>query len=205
MTTVCYSSFTSAVKSSKSRFAILGLLARAPATGYDIRKLVEQTLSHFWSESYGQIYPILNQLARQGSASRKTQRQQGKPDRRVYSITPKGREELRRWLSEPPEFQVERNETLLKLFFGVDSDPEETLRHIERYRDHHLQLLELYNDIDKKLEEDDEISPEERTRLQLTLAHGKAESRALLRWCDVTLDTIAEEQQSHRRKSRRRG
>lgn len=204
MTGVCYSPFT-AVKSSKSRFAILGLLSRAPATGYDIRKLVEQTLSHFWSESYGQIYPILNQLARQGAASRKTQRQRGKPDRRIYSITPKGREELRRWLQESPEFQVERNETLLKLFFGTESDPEDTMRHIERYRDHHLELLELYNDIDRKLEEDDESRPEERMRLQLTLAHGKAESRALLRWCDAALDALAEEQQTHRRRARRRG
>ena len=191
------------MKSSKSRFAILGLLAREPATGYDIRKLVERALSHFWSESYGQIYPILNQMARQGSASRKVQRQSGKPDRRVYSLSPKGREELKRWLAEPAEFQVARNETLLKLFFGTELDPDENIKHVERYRDHHLQKLELYNDLEQKLEQD-EVTPEERTRLQLTLAHGKAESRAILRWCDQALETLAEEQAPARRKARKR-
>lgn len=192
------------MKSSKSRFAILGLLAREPATGYDIRKLVEQTLSHFWSESYGQIYPILNQLARQGSASRKVQRQNGKPDRRVYSITSKGREEVARWLNDPAEFQVERNETLLKLFFGIELEPDESAKHIERYRDHHLQSLELYNDLEQKLEQE-AMSAEERTRLQLTLAHGKAESKAILRWCDMALEVLAEEQQAQKKRARKRG
>lgn len=192
------------MKSSKSRFAILGLLARDSATGYDIRKLVEQSLSHFWSESYGQIYPILNQLARQGSASRKVQRQEGKPDRRVYSITNRGREELLKWLEEPAEFQVARNETLLKLFFGTEMDPDDSAKHIERYRDRHLQQLHLYNELEQKLETD-ELTPEERTRLLLTIGHGKAESRALLRWCDSALDTVAEEQQPQKRKARKRG
>lgn len=191
------------MKSSKSRFAILGLLARDSATGYDIRKLVEQSLSHFWSESYGQIYPILNQLARQGLASRKVQRQNGKPDRRIYSITPKGRGELSRWLAEPAEFQVARNETLLKLFFSTDLEPDESARHIEGYRDHHLQQLHFFNELEQKLETED-ITPEERTRLQLTLAHGKAQSRALLRWCDSALEVLAEEQQPQKRKARRR-
>ena len=107
-----------------------------------------------------------------------------------------------RWLAEPAEFQVARNETLLKLFFGSDVDPDETIKHIERYRDHHLQNLELYNDLEQKLEQDD-IDADERSRLQLTLAHGKAESRAILRWCDATLETLAEEQQSQRRKRKR--
>lgn len=190
------------MKSSKSRFAILGLLARQPATGYDIRKLVEQTLSHFWSESYGQIYPILNELAREGLASRKVQRQSGKPDRRIYSITPKGREELDRWLDEAAEFQVERNETLLKLFFGTDADPDTSLRHIERYRDQHLQRLDLYNELEQKLENND-VTPQERSRLLLTIAHGKAESRAILRWCDSALEALEDEQQAQRRKRKR--
>ena len=96
-----------------------------------------------------------------------------------------------------------RNETLLKLFFSADLEPDETARHIESYRDHHLQQLHYFNELDQKLETED-ITPEERTRLQLTLAHGKAESRALLRWCDAALEVLAEEQQPQKRKARRR-
>ena len=90
------------MKPNKSKLAILGLVAHEPASGYDIKKLVEQMLSHFWNESYGQIYPILKQLAAEGLAVRKTQRQKGKPDRQLYSVTPKGVDELREWFASLP-------------------------------------------------------------------------------------------------------
>ena len=47
----------------KSRFALLGLLSLGAMSGYDLRKLFEQSLIHFWSESFGQIYPMLRSLA----------------------------------------------------------------------------------------------------------------------------------------------
>ena len=46
----------------KSRFAVLGMLSMGLETGYQMKKHVEENLGHFWSESYGQIYPILGQL-----------------------------------------------------------------------------------------------------------------------------------------------
>jgi DNA-binding PadR family transcriptional regulator len=48
----------------KSKYAILGMLSIAPMSGYDIKKQVETSISNFWSESYGQIYPALRNLAR---------------------------------------------------------------------------------------------------------------------------------------------
>jgi PadR family transcriptional regulator AphA len=56
---------------------------------------IRQSVGHFWNESYGQIYPNLKKLASEGLVSRKTERQKGKPDRHVYSITDKGRERLK--------------------------------------------------------------------------------------------------------------
>ena len=54
-----------------SRAAILGLLLMHDASGYDIRKLAEGSIGHFWSESYGQIYPTLKRLVRDDTASSK--------------------------------------------------------------------------------------------------------------------------------------
>jgi PadR family transcriptional regulator AphA len=56
----------------KTEFAILGLLASGPRSGYDIRKEVQDTLSHFWNESIGHIYPMLRRLHGKGLVSRKT-------------------------------------------------------------------------------------------------------------------------------------
>jgi PadR family transcriptional regulator, regulatory protein AphA len=46
----------------------------------------------------------------------KTERQKGKPDRRIYSITKKGQDRLTKWLAVPPQPEIARNELLLKLF-----------------------------------------------------------------------------------------
>src|SRR2546428_7473662 len=99
-----------------SRYAILGVLSRRPMSGYDVKKLIERSIAHFWNESYGQIYPILNRLAAEGLAERRRERQRGKPDRHVYSLTSKGRAELPRWLALPPRPQTRRSEVLLERF-----------------------------------------------------------------------------------------
>src|SRR2546422_3368909 len=107
---------TTARRANTSRYAILGVLSRRPMSGYDVKKLIERSIAHFWSESYGQIYPILNRLAAEGLAERRRERQRGKPDRHVYSLTSKGRAELLRGLALPPRLQPLRSQVLLKLF-----------------------------------------------------------------------------------------
>jgi hypothetical protein len=62
-------------------------------SGYDLGLTIRHSVGHFWNESYGQIYPNLKKLANEGFVSCKT-KQKGKPDRRIYSITEKGRERL---------------------------------------------------------------------------------------------------------------
>jgi PadR family transcriptional regulator AphA len=88
-------------KENKSKYALLGILSISPGSGYDIKKLMEQSTSNFWNESYGQIYPILKQLVEQRLATSHTEKQEGKPERYVYTLTAKGLEELRHWLTEP--------------------------------------------------------------------------------------------------------
>src|SRR5690349_18369884 len=122
-------------RESSSSYAILGLLAIEPMSGYDIRKFVKEVLSNFWNESYGRIYPALAELTRQRLARRRLQRQRGKPDRHVYQITSQGRTELQAWLRRPPQPIQIRSEASLKLFFGANLSLQENLRAIERVRD----------------------------------------------------------------------
>ncbi|MBW3670725.1 MAG: PadR family transcriptional regulator [Acidobacteria bacterium] len=176
------------MKTNRSRYAILGLLSHKPSTGYDIRKTIEQELSHFWNESYGQIYPILNALAAEKLATCRRRRQSGKPDRQVYSITARGRRALREWLRQPAALQTERNETLLKLLFSESLSPSERRGLIESYRQKQQELLAQLNEIEKTL--DDQYRDRDHsgfdTRL-LTVSHGRAEARARIRWCDQVL------------------
>ena len=108
---------STAPRSRSTPFAILGLLAFAPMSGYDIRKEIDLSIGHFWSESFGQIYPSLRDLAAEGLI-RPRPGTTGR-ERRVYEITAKGRRALLAWRAEPPRPAPVRNELLLKLFFGA--------------------------------------------------------------------------------------
>jgi DNA-binding PadR family transcriptional regulator len=113
---------------SSSTQALLGLLTIEPRSGYDLGRMVRASIGHIWSESYGQIYPNLKRLAARGLVDFKTEKHKGRPDRRIYSITKTGREQLASWLSVPPQPEIPRNEMLLKLFFGaqapIDKNPQ---------------------------------------------------------------------------------
>jgi PadR family transcriptional regulator, regulatory protein AphA len=111
-------------KSNKTRYALLGVLASGPASGYDIKKFCDKSISHFWNENYGHIYPVLKELETEGFITGEMLSNKGRPPRTVYSITQQGREELRSWLMMPVESQPMRHELLLKLTFAGNAPPE---------------------------------------------------------------------------------
>src|ERR1700677_3910428 len=113
-----------AKRSSSGREILLGILTIESMSGYDLGQTIRGSVGRFWNESYGQIYPNLKKLAADGLVSSKTERQKGKPDRHIYSITKKGRGRLTKWLAIPPQPEIPRNELLLKLFFGAQVSPE---------------------------------------------------------------------------------
>ncbi|MGB9408999.1 MAG: PadR family transcriptional regulator [Terracidiphilus sp.] len=121
-----------AKRSSSSREVLLGLLTVAPMSGYDLGQSIRASVGFFWNESYGQIYPNLKTLAAEGLVTAKAERQKGKPERHIYSITKKGREHLAAWLAVEPQPGIARNELLLKLFFGAQVSAEISIEHVER-------------------------------------------------------------------------
>src|SRR5260370_24037429 len=131
-----------------SLFAILSLRAMS---GYDIRKLVKEHIGYFWKESYGKISPMLKRMAGQGLVEARTERNSGKPDRQVYSLTQAGHVELHAWLGQPPVAPSPRNELLLKLFFGQRSKSEDVIRHVTEFRRSHERLLLQYSQVEKWL------------------------------------------------------
>jgi PadR family transcriptional regulator AphA len=176
-------------KAGTTEYAVLGMLAVGPGSGYDLKKRIEASIAHFWSESYGQIYPILSRLAAQGLVDRRVERQKGKPDRQVYSITAAGLERLGAWLEQPPQLQGFRSELLLKLFFGRRRPVEESIRQVERFREHQQALKRGYADSERKLRRERRGQPDLPYWL-MTLHFGQSRANALLRWSDDTLRAL---------------
>jgi len=135
------------------RYAILGALAIEPMPGYDIKEVLGRTVGHFWSESYGQIYPTLKKLAAGGLITSRVESGTGKPDRHVYTLTEAGWEDLRTWLARPVDsHQPGRSELLLKLFFGRHAPADSLLDHLRQHRASLLQRLALYQVIEAELQ-----------------------------------------------------
>lgn len=114
----------------------LGALTFGDATGYDIKKFFECTFSHFFVAGYGSIYPALATLTEEGLVTCHSEPQEGKPDRKVYSLTGEGREAFVGDLAKTPPNHKVRSEFLVQMYFA-HLLPRETLRGLmdERLKD----------------------------------------------------------------------
>ena len=177
------------MKENKSKYAILGMLSMGPMSGYDIKKMFKKIAANFWNESYGQIYPILKRLAEQGLATSSIEKQMGKPDRHIYSLTNKGHEALQQWLIEPVGRQIGRHEILLKLFFGIQVSLADNIRQIEYFRDLHKKELEDLEAIEGRLKTEKKNAPNLDYWL-MTVSYGKYVNKAILNWCEETLSVL---------------
>jgi DNA-binding PadR family transcriptional regulator len=180
-------------KANKSRYAILGMLALEASSGYQIKREMEESTSNFWHESYGQIYPILKLLTEEGLATSHTEKQEGKPERNIYTITERGKEELINWLGEEVEETPERSEILLKLFFGHLLPTSINRQHVQRYQKLQKSLLKKYQDIEAFLRDCAEKYPANERPLNyslITVRYGILRCQALLAWCEETLTTL---------------
>ena len=190
-------------KAGTTAYAVLGMLALGPGSGYDLKKRIEGSIAHFWSESYGQIYPILAHLAARGLVERRVERQKGKPDRQVYSITAEGLDRLGRWVEEPVREAGFRSELLLKLFFGRRRPVEESIRHVERFRERQQALMRGDAEGERALKGERRTHPDLPYWL-MTLHFGQFRAGALVRWSDETLRALARLRRAPARRAKSR-
>lgn len=160
---------------------ILGLLSHEPLTGYDIKKSIDETLSFFWSGSYGSIYPTLSKLTENGYVIKNEANDNGR-DKLVYSITDEGKGALLKWLKEPVIKDELRYETLLKLFFGGELGKQGTLKHIERFEINTKQELYKLQMYEKNLRR--VLDEEDHKYFLMTVMFGIETYKAYLKWCD---------------------
>jgi DNA-binding PadR family transcriptional regulator len=125
--------------------AVLALLASKPAHGYELKSSFEQAVGEQWGGlNIGHLYQILDRLGRDGLIESERQPQQVKPDRVVHHLTPAGRLELERWLSEPsPRQRGYRDDFFLKLMAAVQTGDQQAVDGVLSQQRAHL-LRELH-------------------------------------------------------------
>lgn len=107
------------------RTLCLGILSFKEASGYEIKKMVEDGMfSHFIDASYGSIYPALTQMLSEGMVTVRAEEQSGKPDKKVYAITPKGRTSLADAIDVLPRPDKFKSEFLFQVLLMDNLDRE---------------------------------------------------------------------------------
>jgi PadR family transcriptional regulator AphA len=173
----------------KSRYALLGVLSMKSSSGYDIKKFCDKTISHFWNENFGHIYPVLSELQKDGLISQEGQ--DGGVRRKVYGITDKGRKEFLEWLVQPIEYQPARSELLLKLSFGLQIPKEKLIEMLEEVKERNLEKAQQYKLLEQSYSRDEKARKHSQYIYWLApLRYGIISSEAAVSWCNETIESL---------------
>ena len=117
------------------RYALLGLLAVQPASGYDLKRAINRSTYFIWNATGPQIYNTLHNLREEGYITSKLLAQKGKPDKQIHTITAAGRSALKDFMGKPIRASVTRDEVLLRIFFGNFANKTTIKRELAAYLD----------------------------------------------------------------------
>ena len=182
------------------KHGLLGLLNYEGATtGYDLDKFFKSSLNHFWQAKTSQIYRELSAMENMGWLTSKRVVQEEKPNKRVYSITPQGKEEFIKWLTSPDAAlsgEV-RSAFLMKLFFAGEVEKDFALNMLRKCREEcaaaALMVKEIYKEIDEEA-----ASMEDAKHVKywkLTVLNGEFGLKAAVEWADKAIAILEEEEE----------
>lgn len=177
-------------------YAILGFINHKPLSGYDLKKIFDTSVQHFWSADQSQIYRTLTRLTERDWAEVEVVEQSDRPDRKVYHITDTGREALHKWLLTPIPAHMPRNAALIQVFFAGQLSDGEILAMFERAAERVRAVLALYREIPQQVESyrDYIESPREFYCWMLTLEAGVTSAQANLDWLESVIQRIKHEE-----------
>ncbi|MDW7658830.1 MAG: PadR family transcriptional regulator [Bacillota bacterium] len=174
------------MKQNKSRYAILGVLNIAPATGYDIKKYYDTVISGIWNENYGAIYPTLKTMQKEGCIKKICDETETRKNR--YEITSQGRAELMKWMQEETPAQPVRSEFMLKFLFSSTLPVETIITMLNQYLNWHEMELDKYRKFEENLSKGiSEITDERARFLRATFRRGILAAEASVAWCKETI------------------
>ncbi len=171
--------------------AILGFLNYEPMTGYDIKKMVDVSVAHFWPAVQSQIYKTLFRMEAEGWLKAETIHQEPRPPRKVYRITESGKSELFRWLETPQPPSEARLAWLIQVFFAGRVSDEKIIALLEHQLNIQHRRLQGFSAIpEENREAMSEDDPRERFFWLLTVDYGVANAIAQTRWLEQAIETI---------------
>jgi DNA-binding PadR family transcriptional regulator len=185
------------------RHAILTALLDGEASGYELAKHFDASIANFWHALPAQLYPELHRLAADGLVDATEVPQKRRPAKRLFAINDAGRAELRRWVTEPSRPFSLKDELMVRVRSGADTDPEPTVEALRARRDLSVARLDGYlaarDDMLRGRTEAQFLERARRVGPYLTVNAGIALERAQVAWIDETITSLS----ARRTRSRR--
>ncbi|MEU2392299.1 PadR family transcriptional regulator [Streptomyces sp. NPDC007369] len=124
--------------------AILVSLLEQPGSGYELARRFDRSIGYFWTATHQQIYRVLKRMEADGMLAVREVPQQGRPDKKEYSVAGPGRAALSRWLHDPIEPESLRHDLAVKIRGAAFDDPAALIGEVERHRRAHSDRLAHY-------------------------------------------------------------
>ncbi|ALG09658.1 PadR family transcriptional regulator [Kibdelosporangium phytohabitans] len=170
--------------------AILVSLEERSGSGYELARRFDKSIGFFWAASHQQIYRTLKRMVDLGWVTCTEVAQDGKPDKKVYEVGDTGRAELRRWLAEPGDPAVLRNDLAVKIRGASYGDIPALLAEVARHRDAHAERLDVYRVIEKRDFPDPAALTGRHLHQYLVLRAGVRAERGLVDWFGEVLEAM---------------
>ncbi|ALU92384.1 PadR family transcriptional regulator [Streptomyces rubiginosohelvolus] len=173
--------------------AILVSLLERPGSGYELARRFERSIGHFWTATHQQIYRVLGRMVADGLLLVREVEQQGRPDKKEYSVTGPGRAALAAWLHKPIEPESLRHDLAVKIRGAAFDDPAALIDEVERHRQVHRDRLAHYLAGERRdFTGPDAPAPQDAGQeLQhVVLRGGIAYERMTIAWLDDVLATL---------------
>lgn len=166
---------------------ILATLGNDSYSGYDLWKEFTECTSHYWKASQQQVYRELSKLETQGAIAPEIVPQEGRPDKKVYTITPIGREILTTWIAEPSEPMAIREELLVKVLASHLVSPEIIINELQRRKQIHAEKLAACKAMEQEMLADRfHLSPTGKCGY-LNLRRGIRYETQWVEWCEEAI------------------
>jgi DNA-binding PadR family transcriptional regulator len=168
------------------RSAALGLLAQFPGSGYDLLKRFEKSMANVWPATQSQLYGELNKLADGGLIEVSDIGPRG---RKEYRVTPTGRSELVRWITNPHDDPPVRRPDVLRVFLLGEVSADVARDYVTAFAEHAESDLKRYEQLRDSIDwQDDDTDFYNRAALEYGLQNAAME----VRWARWLINAIDE-------------
>ncbi|GIO45681.1 PadR family transcriptional regulator [Paenibacillus azoreducens] len=172
------------------QYTLLGLLAREPLSGYEMKQQINNRIAHFYKINNNQLYPSLSKLEDAGFIELQAIEQDSyRPPRKIYRITTSGIDALKAWVLELPEIG-DHDTFLLKQYSAWLVRPDALIGLLEKNKEQHERTLEDYKEkISSFQEKDPDVSDPLFSTISV-IEMGIAIEEASIIWCNRMLDVL---------------